>query len=189
MTKDPFTGLVELARSGDQASLWRLSGLVTDRLQSFYRCLAIKDDLIEDLVQEVLLEMIKSTKTLRSVSCFWPWLFRVARSKLLTHFRGHRRIPRIGLPTDRNGWEMEPVDERLPGPAEQVECDELTHAVRAAVAELKIAYRNVLVLRIFEGMPYVDIAAVTGSTEVNARARFFRAKSALRKQLSVRGIN
>jgi len=189
MEKDLFIQLVERAQSGDQASLKRLSSLATDRLRSFYCRLALRDDLREDLVQEVLLEMIRSLKTLRNANRFWPWLFRVAHTKVSNHFRGRRRIGYIGLPTDQDGREMEPVDTRLPGPAVQVECDELAQTVHAAIAELKVAHRSVLVLRVFERMRYAEIAAVTGSTELNARALFFRAKSALRKQLSVRGIN
>jgi RNA polymerase sigma-70 factor (ECF subfamily) len=75
-----------------------------------------------------------------------------------------------------------PVDEpnaeaRLIGAAER------DYVVRA-LAELPPAFREVLVLRELEGLPYRDIAAVTGAPIGTVMSRLSRARGELRKALT-----
>ena len=64
---------------------------------------------------------------------------------------------------------------------------ELTTTIFEAMSRIKINYRNVVVLRCLEGMSYQEIAGVLGCKELHARVLFFRARNALRRQLSQRG--
>jgi hypothetical protein len=65
---------------------------------------------------------------------------------------------------------------------------EVLDAITTSLNTLKLQYRNILTLRCFEQLSYAEIAAVTGSTELQARLLFFRAKRALQRKLSHRGI-
>jgi len=87
--------------------------------------MALKDDLTEDLIQEVLLEMIRSLRNLRNVARFWPWLLRIAHTKVADHFRGRHRVGQTGLPTDPDGQALDLPDCRLPEPAEELGRGEL----------------------------------------------------------------
>jgi RNA polymerase sigma-70 factor (ECF subfamily) len=56
---------------------------------------------------------------------------------------------------------------------------ELAGLTREAMSRLDEAYRVVLSLRIYEGLPHAEVAGVIGCTETNARAKFFWAKRSL----------
>ena len=57
------------------------------------------------------------------------------------------------------------------------------------MSSLKPRYREILVMRCYEEMDYSEIANELGCTEFGARVLFFRAKRALAKALSKRGLD
>jgi hypothetical protein len=65
---------------------------------------------------------------------------------------------------------------------------ELTAIVAETLMEMRLSYRNVLVLRCLEQMSYAEIAEFMNCKELRARVLFYRAKNALRQHLSRRGI-
>jgi len=66
---------------------------------------------------------------------------------------------------------------------------ELSDAMFRAMAKLKLAYKNVLILRCFENMSYAEIAEFMDCKELRARVLFFRAKHSLRRELSRGGFS
>ena len=83
MEKDfNFDELVGRARLGDQESMEQLAKLAEPRLRAYIYRTTLNDQLTGDMVQETLLEMIKSLNCLEKVESFWPWLFKTASSKV-----------------------------------------------------------------------------------------------------------
>ena len=64
---------------------------------------------------------------------------------------------------------------------------ELLGIIFQVMSRMKLNYRNVVVLRCIEGMSYQEIAGVLNCKELHARVLFFRARNALRRQLTRRG--
>ncbi len=134
----------------------------------------------EDVLQDVLVILIEQMHLLRRHDCFWPWVYRIAWSKVQDHFREHRRAGRIASP---GGYE--------PACPEAGAGDLLDAMVRReAVEQLAIAFdrlnhrcRVVLYLRFHEQMPYSEIASVMHSTPGQVRVQFHRAKRLLRDSL------
>ncbi len=186
MEKPENTDLVELAQSGDHRSLEELTELVRDRLLTYFTRMVWDQHLVDDLVQEGLLEMIESLKTLDDAKRFWPWLYRIAHNKICDYFRLSRSVKKR-----HHAKAMAAVAGSEPetNPLEGAGHRELVQTIRDAMEELKVSYRSILILRVFEQMPYTEIAAITGHTELSTRALFFRAKLALKKRLSARGID
>jgi len=58
-----------------------------------------------------------------------------------------------------------------------------------ALACLKLEHRNVLTLRCLDGLPYAQIAAILGGSDLRARLLFLRGKQSLRHQLRHRGFD
>jgi RNA polymerase sigma factor (sigma-70 family) len=133
------------------------------------------------------LKMVESLGELRAPEQFWPWLFRTALGHVQHHFRAEKQRRRI---------EMSACDrERLRDRLADIHDDGLTFASRRelmgtifqAMSRIKLNYRNVVVLRCVEDMSYEEIAGVLNCKELYARVLFFRARNALRRQLTRRG--
>jgi RNA polymerase sigma-70 factor (ECF subfamily) len=139
-------------------------------------------DYASDLTAEVFAQAWRSRGRFRDRAggSALPWLLGIAQNVLRSSIR-KRRVEqaareRLGLPvtaSDEHGYED--VEERLSFPS----------AVMQAFAQLPESERQLLVLRLVENRPYVEIAERLGCTPVAARLRFSR--SLRRLQLDLGG--
>jgi RNA polymerase sigma-70 factor (ECF subfamily) len=61
---------------------------------------------------------------------------------------------------------------------------ETTEIVELVLNQLKVEYREVLVLRQYDKLSYAEIAAITGNTVSSVESRLFKARKALAKKLA-----
>ncbi|MEN6383682.1 MAG: sigma-70 family RNA polymerase sigma factor [Phycisphaerales bacterium] len=183
------TDLVKRAQFGCQESMERLARQARHSLFVYIYRLTLNHNTAEDLVQDALLEMVKSLKKLNHPECFRAWLFRTALGKVQHYFRD-RQHERTVLP-------MSALDrEKLLQRAWDGNCDglknlinrELSQAIVDAMAKLKLRHRNILILRCCEHMPYSEIAKVMNCSQFAAQVLFFRAKQILKQKLSKHGF-
>jgi RNA polymerase sigma-70 factor (ECF subfamily) len=183
-----FAQLVAEAQQGDKMSMSRLAEEAEQRVRAYIHRVTLDHDLTEELLQQTLLKMVELLEDLREPTLFWPWLFRTALGTVQHHYRAQGRQRRL----DMSALNREQTQDRL---ARQQD-DGLTFAARReltgiifqTMSQLKLNYRNVVVLRCVEGMSYNEIADVLGCKELHARVLFFRARHALRRRLSQRGL-
>ncbi|MHC4526394.1 MAG: RNA polymerase sigma factor, partial [Planctomycetota bacterium] len=184
-----FDQLVAQARRGCEQSMGQLAQAVEPRLHAYIYRTTLDQQTTGDIVQETLLEMVKSLKDLQKVQSFWTWLFRIASNKTNEFFQRCRRTPAVQFSTLEDS-----LLERILGD----DCEqavgvlirrELGHLVSKAAAKLKHHQRAVLSLRCFEGMSYSEIAQAVGCSETSARVSFFRAKKSLKKDLGRGGFS
>jgi RNA polymerase sigma-70 factor (ECF subfamily) len=123
---------------------------------------------------------------------FYPWLRQMAQRRLIELHRRHvlarrRTVTREeaadGLPDRSAAGLAERLLGRLSSPSAHLHRQERRDRVRAALAAMPEKDREVLVLRILEGLPTRDAAAVLGTSEVAVRSRQVRALERLRALL------
>ncbi|MBA7641645.1 hypothetical protein ES703_49330 [subsurface metagenome] len=176
--------LVKQAQCGDSEAMSQLSQQVADRVLPYIQGLTLNYDLSQEILQETLLELVKSLDRVKSPESFWCWIYRQALGKVQHHFRDRSRQRSIVLRV-ASGLLGQSTDESLSG-LNYVMRMELSEIVLKAMDKLKIEYRNVLLLRCFENLSYAEIAQVLDCKELHARVLFFRAKRSLGRYL-VRG--
>jgi RNA polymerase sigma-70 factor (ECF subfamily) len=177
-------GLVRQAQCGNSEAMSQLSQQVAGRVLPYIQGLTLNYDLAQDILQETLLEMVKSLNRVESPESFWCWVYRQALGKVQHHFRDRSRQRSIVLRV-ASGLLGQARDESLTG-LKYVTRRELSEAVLQAMEKLKIEYRSVLILRCFENLSYAEIAQTLDCKELRARVLFFRAKKSLGRHL-VRG--
>ena len=189
---DENAGYVELIRRaqfGDQDSMNRLAELVEPRLLVYLYRLTVNYDLAQDLMQDTMLKMVESLNEVKQPERFWHWLFRTALGKVQHYYRDRRRerVAEISaLSKERLSQHIwEEHDDGL----SHVMRRELSESVCRAMADLKVIYRNILILRCYEQMSYAEIAGVMDCKELRARVLFFRARHALKRHLSLNGFS
>ncbi len=171
------------ARSGDQAAMGRLAVLVWEQLYSFIFRTTLDRDATEDILQETLLTMLRRLGSLRDEERFWPWIYRIAWSKIRNRFRARRlrslceRMMLRGR-GEENGRNISPLDVQVR--------EETLQEIATAIARLNRQQRDILHLRYYEDLPYTEIAERTRTTPAKARVHSHRAKESLKKQLACR---
>jgi len=153
-----WTRLVSLARQGREDCMGELAREVERRLCAYIYRVTLDHDLTDDLSQEALLQMVKSLDDLKEPEHFWPWIYRVAQSKIQQHYKTMRRKTAMSesafyedFVSRRSACIYDEVHHRLVR-------EELSRKVLAAMTQLKQKYRAVLALRCYEELPYSDIA-------------------------------
>jgi RNA polymerase sigma-70 factor (ECF subfamily) len=198
MTTADTEHLLERAAAGDDAARDRLLQRFRRRLR---RMVAVRFDLRlaarvdpSDVVQETLAEAAAQLdRYLQERPLpFYPWLRQLAQRRLIELHRRHvlaqrRTVIREqelgGLP-DRSAVALaERLFGRLSSPSAHLHRQERRDRVRAALAALPDKDREVLVLRILEGLPTRETAAVLGMSEVAVRSRQVRALERLKALL------
>jgi len=172
------------ARAGEQAAMGRLATLVWEQLYPFIFRTTLDRDATEDLIQETLLAMLHQLGSLRDPERFWPWIYRIAWSKIRNRLRD-RRMRSLYERMRLREWGDETMicaDEI--GPLEAQVRQETLREVSIAVSQLNRRQRDVLHLRCYEDLSYTEIAERVQTTPQRARVHFHRARQSLRKQLA-----
>jgi RNA polymerase sigma-70 factor, ECF subfamily len=174
---------VEAAKSGDAAAFGRLYVELRPRVRnSAYRLLRDEHE-AEDTAQDAFLAAFVSLPRLADASAFEAWLMRIARNRAVDR---RRRMLKC-RPSDRAHDEAADDARELPrvirrsGVAE-TPADSLA-SLRAALAEMAPALREVLLLRYARGLSCEQIAAQAGITVVAVKTRLFRARRKVREAL------
>jgi RNA polymerase sigma-70 factor (ECF subfamily) len=170
--------LIRAAREGDQRALGTLLERAMAPAWRFSRGFCRDPHDTEDLVQEVLISLMQSLKSLRGESSISTWMYVVARRAC---GRLRRRKAR------QTGLDDLPAEPRAAASAEPVprfEGRELARALARALASLPIAQREAIMLRDVEGLPAADVARVLQLHVRAVKSRVHRARLALREQLA-----
>lgn len=184
-----YPELVRQAQLGNQESMNCLVQLAKGRVCAYIYRLTLNYDLTQDLLQETLLEMVKSLKKLEHAEAFWSWLYRTAMGKVQHYLRDQqykRKIVQMSM------VEKEQLSKRALGDygdgLNSMIRKELSEAIFESMGKLKFRHRNVLALRCFEQKSYSEIATIMDCSEMAAQVLFFRAKRSLKRQLSKHGF-
>ena len=135
--------------------------------------------LAEELFQEVFLAVWAKRRQYQSPRPFKPWLYTIALNKCRAVFRKTRPPLAIALEPDAPA---EPADSGA-SPAETAIATETAALVSKAVQDLPPQQRAVVVLRVFDGLEYSEIAGIVGRTEATVRSHMHHGLAAIRKAL------
>jgi RNA polymerase sigma-70 factor (ECF subfamily) len=132
----------------------------------FYRTHA--KETAEDITSATFFKAIRSLHTFNaSKGTFSSWLYRIARNTLYDHWR--------------RGTPAESIDDHadvLIGP-DDIEGDtfdrELVRKVNDCVGRLPKAQQEIIKLRIWDDLPYAQIAEILGKSEASCKMEFSRA--------------
>jgi RNA polymerase sigma-70 factor (ECF subfamily) len=169
------TELIRRWQGGDPAAFAALVRRWQQPMARFLYHMVQRNELIQDLCQEVFLRAYQAGPRYRENGRFSSWLYTIALNVARDASRGRQRE---SLPIDE-----EVLAARSLSPASSCEQQELAGIVRRAVAELPEPLRIVLVLRHYEGMNFEQISRLLGTPASTLKSRFAAALGRLREQL------
>ena len=130
----------------------------------------------EDAVDVTQSSFIKAFQRLDSYDPdrkFFSWLYRIQLNETLNWMK--RRRPVVDLPADLLSSEPDPEEEYVK--------NEVASEVQAAIVELPIPHRQVIVFRHFAGLSYGEISEVLAIPTKTVKSRLFEARQKLREIL------
>src|SRR5215472_2358783 len=166
--------LVEDARQGDRDAFGRLYDRYARMVHGILLARVPLRD-VDDLVHDVFLLALPRLHSLRDVARFGGWLAAIARNRANDYHR--RGMVEVELSDDT-------LERPSSAPATQTSLDAEATAALAAIRTLPETYREILLLRLVEGMTGPEIAARTGLTPGSVRVTLHRGMQQLRAKLA-----
>jgi RNA polymerase sigma factor (sigma-70 family) len=173
---DPPELIVRIGR-GEKGSFEELIRLFHSRVAGLAHRLLGWDPDIDDVVQDVFVTALQKAAGFRGDSSLWTWLTVITLNRCRTHRRRQKSVGRVlTFLAGRPAKSSAPAD----GPALT---DETAVEVRSAVAALRPAYREVMVLFYLEHKSVDEIGKLLGASNNSIEVRLHRARAKLRVTL------
>lgn len=179
--------LVEAFQGGDAAAFDVLVRRWDRKIHgAIYRVVG-SDDEARDLVQEAFFKAFRALSGFKREARFSSWLYQIALN--LCRDRLRRRKGRTFVSLDERDEAGEPLAvSRAASALETIEAQDLARTVERAMAELPPEQREVIVLKEYEGLTFVEIAEVLSVPVSTVKTRLYRGLVQLRERLERRGV-
>ncbi len=182
---DLHPDLLRQCRQGSEAAWVELYRLQQGRVTRFLRYLLGPGDDLDDLVQQVFLEAVRSLDSFRGDSSLSTWLFAIARHvaevHLRTRWRQRRRVEASRL------WE-EAARRTAPDPAQSGDERLALQLVRRALDVMDPRFRLAWLLVEAEGMTSDEAARALGVPAGTVRSRLHEARGRILLRLRGAGL-
>jgi RNA polymerase sigma-70 factor (ECF subfamily) len=174
----PDDVLVRRLREGDHSSGELLARRYHQPLYRYLVRVSGSEHMAEELEQATWLSVLEHLDKFDSTSSsggFKAWLFRIATNKAndVWRSRGRERVAKEGLRLV--------VDEEGPAAGERLEGSEQEQKLLAAIQQLPESQRQVLMLRYYSELKFVEIAAMLGCPLNTALGRMHKAINRLKE--------
>jgi RNA polymerase sigma-70 factor (ECF subfamily) len=172
--------LVRRMREGDVRAGETLARRYAEPLVRYLQRLVRSDQLAEELHQQTWLSVLEHLDKFDSTSGsggFKAWLFRIATNKVndLWRSRGREKVAREGLRLT--------IDEEGPDAATRPQTNEQVDKLRRAIEQLPEPQQQVLLLRYYSELKFVEIAEMLGCPLNTALGRMHKAMTKLKEIL------
>ncbi|MBN2082398.1 sigma-70 family RNA polymerase sigma factor [bacterium] len=142
-----------------------------------YRLSKTRED-AEDLLQDALAHALTRIRQLRDLTRFRSWLMSIVRTRFLMQRR--RNTAEDFVIHDRE----QDLSQRLADHSLDTESDILVETTRYALQRLADEQREILSLFYIDGLSLIETGEVLSISQSAVRSRLFRARGALRRELS-----
>jgi len=123
---------------------------------------------VEDIVQDIFLKAHTKARDLRDDTKIAPWLYRIARNRVIDHYREHKSTKEL--------------PEEMPDPTDENDGKEIFTCLHTLISSLPNKYREPLFLSDVEGIKQHDIATQLGLSPSGARSRVQRARKMVKER-------
>jgi RNA polymerase sigma-70 factor, ECF subfamily len=131
-----------------------------------------------DLTQDVFLKAYQNLRKLDDPERFAPWLYRIAHNEAYSMFR--KRRPE----SDREGVQPESVETEVTVGGSAVFPIELSLAVAGALERLSPDQREAVVLKIYQGFKFEEMAEILACPVSTVKSRLYTALELLKNELA-----
>ncbi len=150
----------------------------------------------EDVLQETWLKVVRSAPEYETRAKFTTWLYTIARNLCVDSARKESYRQTASLDAPSAGGEMDEgrelgatLADEGPSPERGAYNVRVRPLLERALAGLPEEQREVFVLREYNGIPFKEIAEVTGVSENTVKSRMRYALEGLRRRLGELGVD
>ncbi|MDD3301757.1 MAG: RNA polymerase sigma factor [Patescibacteria group bacterium] len=165
--------LASRAQTGDSQAFALIYDTFIKKIYDFVFYKTMHQQLAEDLTSQTFLKAWKNIAQFKGGN-FSAWLYTIARNIVVDHYRSQKEILAV-----EDFWDLKADDDVLGEVEERLKIEKL----QQGLARLKSSEREILMLRLWQGLPFKEIAVILGKNEGAAKMSFARAMESLKKEM------
>jgi RNA polymerase sigma-70 factor, ECF subfamily len=166
--------LVEKVKQGDALAFGELYDEYVKKIYNYIYFRTYHKETAEDLTSLTFTKAYEKIDSFaNSKGNFSSWLYRIARNTVIDHYRTNKSTSDIFEAYDLSARENIETDFDVKDSLEKVQ---------AYLKQLNPDQRELVILRVWDGLSYREIAEITGKTEDSLKVAFSRIMSKMRKE-------
>jgi RNA polymerase sigma factor (sigma-70 family) len=169
--------LIQKFISGDQLAFGELYDLYVEKIYNFIYYRTLHKETAEDLTSLVFTKVLENIDSFNAEKGrFSTWLYQIARNTVIDHYRAFKPSEDIENAFDlaSNSNVERDADVRLS-----------LEKVEKYLKELPKEAREIIIMRVWDGLSYKEISAITGKSEASLKMLFSRSVTKLQQTVPV----
>ena len=137
----------------------------------------------EDVTQEVFITLVQKISSFKMKSKFSTWLFSITQNKIADYYRKNKNALRNLQLDDKS------IEQRLLKSETNITIEKINDVImlRTAMSQISSRYREILILRYYEGLSIREISSRLNLSYEAAKSLYRRAIASLRNFLREEG--
>lgn len=178
--------LVEACLAGEESAFDVLVGRWEKRIRGAIYRLVGSDEEARDLCQEAFLKAYKSLRSFKREARFSSWLYQIALNLCRDRMRRRRGKTMVSLDELEEGGAAMPV--AGPTALDLLQERDTKRLVRGAIEALPDEQREVIILKEYQGLTFLEIAQALDVPISTVKTRLYRGLDQLRSRLEREGL-
>jgi len=178
--------LIEACRQGEASAFDVLVGRWEDRIRGACWRVLGSDDEAREVAQEAFFKAYRGLASFKQEARFSSWLYQIAVN--LCRDRLRRRKTRATVSLEELEASGPVLAEGRPGVQDALIREDLASAVRRAIEALSPEQREVVILKEYQGLTFLEIAQALDVPVSTVKTRLYRGLGQLRLRLERQGI-
>lgn len=167
--------LVEKVCNGEPERFGELYERYVHKIYSFIYYRTQDRPTAEDLSSVIFMKALQHIGSFNAEKAtFTTWIYRIAQNTLIDHYRTHKEAHSIDLAANVR------TKENIPHAADM---KEQLEKVREFLETLTPFQRDVVLLRVWDDLPFKEISRITGKNESTCKVTFSRTVAKIRKEI------
>jgi RNA polymerase sigma-70 factor (ECF subfamily) len=171
---DEIDQWAEKSRNGDRIAFGKLYDRFMSPIYRFVYYRVYNKGLAEDLTSQTFLKAVENIASYdRKKGKFSSWLYRIARNLVIDYYRSRKKTVELD-----ETWDI-PSDIDI---EDDVHRKDMAERLKSLMRILSGEQREIVVMRLWQELPYNEIAGILGKTEAGCKMMFSRAIAKLRDE-------
>lgn len=167
--------IIKSCKKGELEEFAKLYDAYVEKIYRFIFYKTSHKETAEDLTSDTFVKALENISSFEAKKgTFQAWLFTIARNTVIDYYRSKSNLVNV-----EDVWGLGQSDNLLRGLAAK----EDLRRVREYLSKLSARQREIVFLRVWEDMPYKQIAEIMQETEVNCKMIFSRTIKRMRDDL------
>lgn len=169
--------LLHQVKNGNQQAFAKFYDFYRDKIYRFIYFRISDENLAQDFTNDTFIKILSYLNQGQEIESFQSFLYQTARNLIIDFYRQKGQAE---MPIDEFVSENIPEERDL---VAEVEDKFEIEKIQSALSQIPDHYREVIVLRFIEDLPFKEVAKIIGLKEDHTRMLAHRGLKLLRKQL------